>query len=107
MKKLFVIVLVVLVSIPVFSQIKFGIKAGVSSTSLSMETLKTVNSGTTSYTVEALKDAKYGFHGGAFMRLTLFGIYLQPELLFSTRTNEYTVKNVQTSASSIVKQKLQ
>ena len=69
-----------------------------------MKTLKTVNSGTTSYTVEALKDAKYGFHGGAFMRLTLFGIYLQPELLFSTRTNEYTVKNVQTSASSIVKQ---
>jgi len=104
MKKLFVIVLVVLVSIPVFSQIKFGIKAGVSTTSLLMKTLKTVNSGTTSYTVEALKDAKYGFHGGAFMRLTLFGIYLQPELLFSTRTNEYTVKNVQTSASSIVKQ---
>ncbi len=104
MKKLFVIVLVVLVSIPVFSQIKFGIKAGVSTTSLSMKTLKTVNSGTTSYTVEALKDAKYGFHGGAFMRLTLLGIYLQPELLFSTRTNEYTVKNVQTSASSIVKQ---
>lgn len=104
MKKLFVIVLVVLVSIPVFSQIKFGIKAGVSATSLSMKTLKTVNSGTTSYTVEALKDAKYGFHGGAFMRLTLLGIYLQPELLFSTRTNEYTVKNVQTSASSIVKQ---
>ena len=69
-----------------------------------MKTLKTVNSGTTSYTVEALKDEKYGFHGGAFMRLTLFGIYLQPELLFSTRTNEYTVKNVQTSASSIVKQ---
>jgi len=104
MKKLFVILLVVLVSIPVFSQIKFGIKAGVSTTSLSMKTLKTVNSGTTSYTVEALKDAKYGFHGGAFMRLTLFGIYLQPELLFSTRTNEYTVKNVHTSASSIVKQ---
>jgi len=104
MKKLFVIVLVVLVSIPVFSQIKFGIKAGVSTTSLSMKTLKTVNSGTTSYTFEALKDAKYGFHGGAFMRLTLLGIYLQPELLFSTRTNEYTVKNVQTSASSIVKQ---
>ena len=107
MKKLFAIVLVVLISIPAFSQLKFGIKAGVSTTSLSMETLKTVTSGTTSYTVKALNEAKYGFHGGAFVRLTLLGIYLQPELLLSTRTNEYTVKDITNPAvpvSSIVKQ---
>jgi hypothetical protein len=104
MKKLFAIVIVVLISIPAFSQIKFGIKAGVSTTSLSMESLKTINSGTTSYTVEALKGANYGFHGGAFVRLSVLLIYLQPELLLSMRTNEYTVKNVQTSASTIVKQ---
>jgi hypothetical protein len=107
MKKLFAIILVVLISIPVFSQIKFGIKAGVSTTNLSMSTLKTLTSGNTSYTVDALSTAKYGFQGGAFVRLTLFGIYLQPELLFSTRTNEYTVQNIssgQTSAATIVKQ---
>jgi len=54
-----------------------------------------------------LTAAKYGFHGGAFVRLSLFGIYLQPELLFTTRTNEYTVQNVtagQTTAADIVKQ---
>jgi hypothetical protein len=95
MKKLFAIVFVVLISIPAFSQVKFGIKAGVSTTSLTMETLKTIQSGSTSYTVEALTEAKYGFHGGAFVRLSLFGIYLQPEFLLSMRTNEYTVKNVQ------------
>ncbi|MGA2407896.1 MAG: porin family protein [Bacteroidales bacterium] len=107
MKKLSVIVLVVLISIPAFSQIKFGLKAGVSTTNLSMATLKTVTSGNTSYTVDALTAAKYGFHGGVFMRLTLLGIYLQPEVLLSTRTNEYTIQNVtsgQTSPSSIVKQ---
>ena len=104
MKKLFAIILVVLIAIPAFSQIKFGIKAGVSTTNLSMATLKTITSGTTSYTVDALTTAKYGFHGGIFIRLSLLGIYLQPELLLSTRTNEYTVKNVQTSASTIVKQ---
>lgn len=94
MRKLIVILFVVLVSIPAFSQIKFGLKVGVSTTSLSMPTIKTVNSGTTSFTVDALTAAKYGFHGGAFVRLTFFGIYLQPELLFSTRSNEYTVKDV-------------
>jgi hypothetical protein len=91
MKKLFAIVLIVLVSVTAFSQVKFGLKAGVSTTSLSMPTIKTVTSGTTSFTVDGLTSAKYGFNGGAFVRLTFFGIYVQPELLFSTRTNEYTV----------------
>lgn len=104
MKKLITIILVVLISIPAFSQLKFGIKAGVSTSSLSMGTVKTLTSGTTSYTVDALTTAKYGFNGGVFMRLTIFGLYIQPELLLDTRTNEYTVKNVQTSVSSIVKQ---
>jgi hypothetical protein len=107
MKKLFVIVLVVLISVPAISQIKFGLKAGVSTTNLSMPTLKTITSGTTTFTVDALTSAKYGFHGGAFVRLTLLGIYLQPELLFTTRTNEYTIQNVttgQTSAATVVKQ---
>jgi hypothetical protein len=101
MKKIIVLVLVVLVSIPAFSQFKFGLKAGVSTTSLSMPTIKTITSGTTTYTVDALTSAKYGFHGGAFVRLTLFNIYVQPELLFSTRTNEYTVTNVTTQASPV------
>ena len=104
MKKLFAFLLVALLALPAFSQLNFGLKAGVSTTSLSMPTVKTITSGTTSFNVDALTDAKYGFHGGAFFRLTFFGIYLQPEFLFTTRTNEYTVQNVQTSASSVVKQ---
>ncbi len=104
MKKLLVIALVLIISVPAFSQLKFGIKAGASTTGLTMETLKTVTSGSTSYTVDALEEAKYGFHGGAFLRLTVLGIYIQPELLFATRTNEYTVTNVQTTAATIVKQ---
>jgi hypothetical protein len=88
MKKLLVILFAVLIAIPAFSQVKFGLKAGVSTSSLSMETLKTITSSSTSYTVDALTEAKYGFHGGAFVRLSLLGIYLQPELLFTTRTNE-------------------
>lgn len=104
MKRLFSIMLVIMISLPAISQIKFGLKAGVSTNNLSMATVKTLTSGSTSYTVDALTEAKYGFHGGAFLRLTLLGIYVQPELLFATRTNEYTVKNVQTNVSSVVEQ---
>jgi hypothetical protein len=101
MKKLIAILFVVLVSVPAFSQIKFGLKAGVSTTSLSMPTIKTITSGTSTFTVDGISTAKYGFHGGAFVRLTFFGVYIQPELLFSTRTNEYTVKNVTNQASPV------
>ena len=94
MKKLIVILFVVLLSAPAFSQLKFGLKVGVSTTSLSMPSIKTITSGGNTYTVDALTAAKYGFNGGAFVRLTFFGIYIQPELLFSTRSNEYTVQNV-------------
>lgn len=101
MKKLFALILIVIVSVPAFSQIKFGLKAGVSTTSLSMPSVATITSGSTTYTVNGITSAKYGFHGGAFVRLTLFGVYIQPELLFSTRTNEYTVSNVTNQASPV------
>lgn len=101
MKKIILIALVVLVSIPAFSQINFGLKAGVSTTSLSMPTIKTITSGTSTFTVDAISNAKYGFHGGAFVRLTFFGVYVQPELLFSTRTNQYTVTNITSQTAPV------
>jgi len=99
MKKIVVIAFVILLSIPAFSQIKFGLKAGVSTTSLTMPSIKQISTGNTSFSVDGISTAKYGFHGGAFVRLTFFGVYIQPELLFSTRTNEYTVTNTTNPAS--------
>jgi len=109
MKKLITIILVVLISIPAFSQLRFGIKAGVSTSSLSMPDVKTLTSGSgptsTSYTVDALTTAKYGFNGGVFMRLTIFGLYIQPELLLDTRTNEYNITKLgPTPVTTIAKQ---
>ncbi len=74
MKKLFLIVLTVFIVLPAFSQIKFGLKAGLSTTNLKMEDLKTLTSGQTQYVVDALKGANYGFHGGAFVRFCYDGI---------------------------------
>ena len=97
MKKLFAIVLIVLISIPAFSQIKFGIKAGASTATVPTYD---ITAGTT--TIEALKDAAWGFHAGAFLRLSLLGIYLQPEVVFATNTYEYNVKTA--SIPEVVKQ---
>jgi hypothetical protein len=105
MKKLLLFVLAAFIAMPAFSQINFGLKAGLSTTSITMADVKTIASGGTSYTVEKLKGANYGFHGGLFVRLGISKLYIQPELLFSNRTNEYTVSNLATVTDSIVKQK--
>lgn len=103
MKKLSVVALIVLMSAPAFSQVKFGLKAGLSTSSLSMPSVKTITSGSGTYQVEALTQAKYGFHGGVFARVTLLGLFVQPELLFSNRTNEYNITDP-ASAISVAKQ---
>jgi len=86
MKKLFALLLVSLIVIPAFSQIKFGIKAGAATATVPKYNLTL---GTTN--IEALKDAAWGFHGGLFLRLTLFGVYIQPEAYLATNTYEYKV----------------
>ncbi|MGA1978368.1 MAG: porin family protein [Bacteroidales bacterium] len=94
MKKLFAILLTVLISLPVFSQLKFGIKGGVSTTSVTMDEFKDIVTGGTTYSVDNLKSANYGIHLGFFARLSISKLYIQPELLFSTRSNSYTLGKV-------------
>ncbi len=106
MRKIVFFFLALLIAAPAFSQLDFGIKAGVSTTSITMDDIKSLTSSTASYTVEKLEGAKYGFHAGAFLRLTVWKLYLQPELLFATRTNAYTVTNVTTSTAKDVTQNL-
>lgn len=103
MKKFILIVLSVFIMLPAFSQVKFGLKAGLSTTNLKMADLKTLTSGETAYVVDALKGANYGFHGGAFVRFSMMGFYVQPELLFASRTDEYTVADADNPASEIIK----
>lgn len=86
MKKLLAVILVAFLAIPVFSQVKFGIKAGVATT-----TVPTYDITTGTNTIKTLKDASYGFHAGIFLRWSLLGIYLQPEVVFATNTYEYNV----------------
>jgi len=104
MKKLVLILFSVFIVLPAFSQAKFGLKAGLSTTSLKMEDLKTLTSGDTEYVIDALEGANYGFHGGAFVRFSLAGLYIQPELLFTSRTDEYTVEDLDDPASAIIKE---
>jgi uncharacterized protein YdeI (BOF family) len=104
MKKLVIIVIAALLTLPALSQFKFGLKAGASTTSITMEEAIQVPSTTTVYSVEKLEGMNFGFHAGVFGRVSIWKLFVQPELLFSTRTNEYKVTDVATSIVKDVKQ---
>ena len=57
-----------------------------------MENPLTITS--TSQILEAAEEASWGFHGGAFVRLSMLGFLVQPELLFSTAENNISVVDV-------------
>jgi hypothetical protein len=103
MKKFILIVLSVFLMFPAFSQVKFGIKAGLSTTSLKMDDVKSLVMGDTEYFVDAVNGANFGFHAGGFVRFSIMRFYVQPELMFTSRTDEYSVDDASDPASAIIK----
>lgn len=100
MKKVLAVLLVSCILLPLYSQVKFGLKGGVSTTNLKMDDFK-LNADTT---INAIKGANFGFHAGAFLRFSLLGVYLQPELLFTSRTDEYKIEDFENPATIIKQQ---
>jgi hypothetical protein len=100
MKKLLVIILAVFIALPAISQ--FGIKVGISTTSISMkDAAQITSSGGRTYLLDKVKGANYGIHGGLFFRLNISKLYIQPEILFASRSNDYTLSKARSSIDSI------
>lgn len=99
MKKLILILFAVVLSSGVFAQMSFGLKAGASTNNFKMDQ---VTSGSSA--VAAAEEASWGFHGGVFLRFSLLGIIIQPEVLFATAENNLKIDDGIT-ADQIVNQK--
>lgn len=93
------IVLIAIFTIPFFmvsqAQIKFGIKAGLTSTSINAdEVYNDVNNADIQSLKVKGKNANVGFQGGIFSRITIMNFYVQPELLFTSTSGEVEVTTV-------------
>jgi hypothetical protein len=102
--RLLFIILFSSISICAFPQfIKFGVRAALTSSSLKASDVTSSNG----IKVEALKNAKYGFQGGVTARITLAGIFIQPEMLLSSTGGEVrltdALNNVQTIKQTFTK----
>lgn len=100
MKKLFVILLAFVLAAPLYSQVKFGLKAG-ASTDFTF-TDQTFQGTDFEVILQNAKDAEWGFQGGVFMRASFAGFYIQPELILATATNSVTYDDVEAGGAPVI-----
>jgi Outer membrane protein beta-barrel domain len=75
--------------------IKFGVRLGLSTNQIKGEDLIIKNAKDIKQFQMSVADAKYGYHGGAFVRLGLTGrLFVQPEVLFNSSSVEYNLKDL-------------
>lgn len=90
MKKLILFATLFCLTFAASAQVKFGIKAGISTSDLSGQDMIEEN-----LTVR-LKNAEYGMHFGAFLRAQAGILFIQPEVTFNSINAEYEVENFDT-----------
>lgn len=88
MKKLVLILFAAVISSGAFAQFSWGLKAGASSNNFKLEDPVNVTAG---QTIESAEEASWGFHGGAFVRISALGLMVQPEFLFSMSENNMKI----------------
>ncbi|MDA3952594.1 MAG: porin family protein [Bacteroidales bacterium] len=89
------IILIALLVIPFTmvsnAQIKFGLKAGITSTSITVDDLIVVDDTGLNNLLVKGANSKVGIQGGVMARITILKLYVQPELLFTSTGGEVEV----------------
>ena len=99
MKKLIIILLAVMAFNLANAQfLRFGFKAGVSSTNVKFDDIKNIESsdGLKEYAIKQ-GDSTMGFPAGLYGRIQMFGLLVQPELLFTHSQGEVVLADVTAS----------
>ncbi|GAJ11517.1 unnamed protein product, partial [marine sediment metagenome] len=85
------------------AQMDFGIKGG-----LNISNVKASEILTDDYRINPAASGNLGYHVGGFFRASLLGIFIQPELYFSSLSSEFKVEDLSGTgtADQLVKQKI-
>jgi len=100
MKKIIIVLFTLLLAAPMYSQVLFGIKAGVSTDFTFTD--QTLEGTDIDVIIQSAEAAEWGFQGGVFMRAGFGGFYLQPELILATATNSVTYEDVEAGGAPVV-----
>ena len=104
MKRLIIIALLVIPFTMVSNaQVKFGLKAGITSTSISVNDLISIDdaAGVDDLLVKGA-NSRVGIQGGLMARITILKLYVQPELLFTSTGGEVEVTEYFTNGDDAI-----
>jgi opacity protein-like surface antigen len=87
------LILCALISINALSQIKLGVRVGLTSSTIKAGDYTTSNG----VHVQTLSNAKIGFQGGLMLRIKIAKLIIQPEALLSSTSGEVRVSDVTTT----------
>lgn len=100
MKKITSVAAFCLLAYAASAQLEFGVKGGLNLTNIKTDLVAG------DYQICSDPASKIGYHVGGFMRASLFGIYIQPELVFTSIASEFTITDVNTSIEDIAEQRI-
>lgn len=107
-KHLFLLLpMLLLFAAPAFSQLRIGLKGGISTTELNPKDFRVTDPGGLDRFKVAFEDAKYGIHGGIVIRAQFNKFLIQPEVLFNSNTVEYEVTDFDNQVTEILEEKFQ
>ena len=89
----------------VFGQVKFGIKAGFSSTNLNTEDLRILDDNGFDRFTLALNDSDIGFFGGFLVQMQFGALIVQPEFYFNSNSSDFEIDDP--AVGQIFKEKYQ
>jgi hypothetical protein len=87
------VIFVILLATNVNSQLRFGLRGGVNTAYFNANDVITNEE-----RISTLNDATVGFHGGVMAQVNFLGMFIQPELLFSSIGSEVRVVDLQENA---------
>ena len=88
MKKLFFVCLLLSATTLTFAQAKFGLKAGLSTTDVTVNEIEFGDGSSLD-----LENVGVGFHAGIFFQAKMGAFFIQPEVLFNSNTATYRVND--------------
>jgi hypothetical protein len=100
MKRIILLTCILAAAFAVNAQLDFGVKGGLNLTNIKTDT----RAG--DYQITSNPGSKLGYHAGGFMRVSLLGLYIQPELVFTSVATDYSVKDLNTSVNRIASQRI-
>lgn len=78
---------------PIFSQVSFGITAGLSTSDLEDDAANVIINDIEQFKISA-SEARYGVHAGVFALIQMEKFYMMPEVIFNSNKVEYEITDL-------------